>query len=170
MLFLFSCSVMSDCLQLHRLQHARISCPSLSLRVCSNPCPLNQWCHATISSCHPLLPLGSIFPSIRVFSSELALHIGGQSSGASALASVLSMNIQGWFPLGLAGLISLLSKGLSRVCCNTTVQKHQAFGTHLSLWSNSHIHACDVHAWMHIRKTHSCDYTDLCGQSNVSAF
>ena len=83
--------------------------------------------------CHPLLLLLSIFPSFRVFSNES----GGQIIGASA--SVLSMNIQDWFPLGLTGLISLLSKGLSRVFSSTTIQKHQFFGTQTSLWSNSHI-------------------------------
>ena len=85
--------------------------------------------------CHPLLLLPSIFPSIRVFSNESVLSIG-----ASASASVLPMNIQGCFPLGLTGLISLLSKGLSRVFSNTTVQKHQFFGTQPSLWSSFHIH------------------------------
>ena len=74
--------------------------------------------------CHPLLLLPSVFPSIRVFSNELAFASGGQSIGASALASVLPMNIQGWFPLLLTGLISLQSKGLSRVFSNTTVQRH----------------------------------------------
>ena len=83
--------------------------------------------------CHPLLLLPSIFPSIRVFSNEPALHIGGQIIEPSALASVLPMNIEGWFPLGLTGLISLLSNGLSRVFSNTTVQKHQFFSTQLSL-------------------------------------
>ena len=83
--------------------------------------------------CHSLLLLPSIFPSIRVFSNELVLHIGGQSTGASASASVLPMNIEGWFPLRLASLISLQSKGLSRVFSNTTVQKHQFFGAQLSL-------------------------------------
>ena len=82
--------------------------------------------------CHPLLLLPSIFPSIRVFSNELTLQIGGQSIEAS----VFPMNIQGWFPLGLTGLI-LQSKGLSRVFSNTTVQKHQFFSA--QLWSNSHI-------------------------------
>ena len=90
--------------------------------------------------CWPLLLLPSVFPSIRIFSSGSALHIGGQSTGASASASVLPMNIQGWFPLGLTGLISLQSKGLSRVFSNTTVQKHQFFGAQLSSQSNSHIH------------------------------
>ena len=90
--------------------------------------------------CHHLLLLPSIFPSIRVFSSESALHIRWPSTGVSASASVLPMNIQDWFPLGLIGLISLQSKELSRVFSNTTVQKHQFFSAQLSLWSNSHIH------------------------------
>ena len=86
--------------------------------------------------CHPLLLLPSIFPSIRVFFNESV----GQSIGVSASASVLPMNIQDRFPLGWTDSISLLFKGLSRVFSNTTVQKHQFFGTQLSLWSNSHIH------------------------------
>ena len=92
----------------HGLQHARLSCLSLSPRVCSNSCPLIQWCHPTISNhlilCHPLLLLPSIFPSIRVFANESALPSGGQNTGASALASVLPMNSQNLFPLGLTGL------------------------------------------------------------------
>ena len=84
---------------------------------------------------HPLLPLPSIFPSIRVFSNESAVHIGGQSIGASALAPVLPKSIQGWFPLRLTSLISLLSKGLS----STTVRKHQFFSALSSLLSSSHI-------------------------------
>ena len=86
--------------------------------------------------CHPLLLLPSICPSIRVFTDELALR--GQIIGASASASVLPMHIQGWFPLGLTGLISMQSKLLLRVFSNTTVWKHQFFGAQL-LWSNSHI-------------------------------
>ena len=89
--------------------------------------------------CCPLLLLPSIFPSIRVFSDELTLWSGGQSIGVSASASVLPMNIQGWFPLELTGFISLQPKGLSKVFSNTTVQKHQFFGAQPSLWSNSHI-------------------------------
>ena len=88
--------------------------------------------------CCPLLLLPSIFPSMRIFSNELLFASGGQSIGASASASVLPMNIQGYFPLELTGLICLLSKGLSRVL-STTVQKHQFFGAQPSLWSNSHI-------------------------------
>ena len=89
--------------------------------------------------CRSLLLLPSIFPSISIFSSELSAS-GGQSTGASASASVLPMNIQDIFPLGLTGLISLQSKGLSRVFSNTTVQKHQFYGAQFSLQSNSHTH------------------------------
>ena len=90
--------------------------------------------------CCPLLLLPSIFPSIRVFSSESVLPIRWQSTGASALASVLPMNIQDWFPFRWSHWISLLSKELSRVFSNTTVQKHQFFSAQPPLWSNSHIH------------------------------
>ena len=83
--------------------------------------------------CHPLLLLASIFPSIRVFQMRKFFPSGGQSIGISATASVLPMNIQDWFPLGLTGWISSQSKRLSRVFSNTTVQKHQFFGTQLSL-------------------------------------
>ena len=89
--------------------------------------------------CHPFLLLPSIFPSIRVFSKQSALVSGGQSIGASASAWVLPMNSQGWFPLGLTGLISLQSKEISRVFSSTTVWKHQFFGTQSSFWSNFHI-------------------------------
>ena len=91
--------------------------------------------------CCPLLLPPSIFPSIRVFSNESVLcqSLGGQSIGVSASALVLAMNIQDWFPLGLIGLISLVPKGLSRVF-HTTVQRHQFFGTQISLWFNTHIH------------------------------
>ena len=88
--------------------------------------------------CHPLLLLPSIFPSIRVFLMSWVFATGGQSIGAAASALVLPKNIQDWFPLGLTSLI-LLSNRFSRVFSNTTVQKHQFFGTQPSLWSNSHI-------------------------------
>ena len=90
--------------------------------------------------CHPLLLPLSNFPSIRVFLNESTLHIRWPNIGVSASASVLRMNIQDWFPLGLIGWTFLQSKGLSRVFSNTTVQKHQFFGAQLSLWSSSHIH------------------------------
>ena len=138
-LLTFSGSVMSDSLILHGLQHTRLTCLSLSPEVCSLSCPLGQWCHSTISSsdtsfcfCLQSLPAWGSFPM------SWLLAPGSQSIGASAPA--LPMNIQGWFPLGLTGLISFLSKGLSRVLFSTTVWKHQFFGTQLSLWSNSHIH------------------------------
>ena len=111
----------------HGPQPIRLPCLSPSSRVCSNSCWSSQWCHPTISSSvtHPLFLLPSIFPSIRVFSNESALHIRWQRIGASASASVLPVNIQDWFPLALTGLISLLFKGLSRVFSSATVRKHQ---------------------------------------------
>ena len=103
----FSSSVMSDSLQPHGLQHARLACPSLSPEVCSNSCPLSQWCHPTISS--SVVPFSSCLQSFPVSGSFPVSHFfpsGGQSVGVSASASVLPMNIQDWFPLGLTGLIS----------------------------------------------------------------
>ena len=121
----------------HGRQHIRLPCPSLSPGACSNSCPLSRWCHPTmLFSCPLLLP--SIFPSIRVFSNESALCIRWPKIGALASASVLPVNIQGWFPLGLIGLISLMSKGLLRVFFNTTVWKHQFFSAQPSLLFNSH--------------------------------
>ena len=139
-MLLFSHSVV---LRTHGLWHARLSCHSLSSGICSNSCPLGQWCHPTISSC--VIPFSSCLQSFPAFESFLMIQLftsGGQSikASASASASALSMNIQGWFPLRLTGLISLQSKGLWRVFSNTTVQKHQFFGSPLSWWSNSHIH------------------------------
>ena len=122
----FSCSVMSDSLWPHGLQHARLPCPSPTHRACSNSSPLSQWCHPTISS--SVIPFFSrlqSFPASGSFQMSQFLISGGQSIGVSA--SVLPMNIQDWFPLGLIALISLQSKGLSRVFSNTTVQKHQFF-------------------------------------------
>ena len=88
--------------------------------------------------CRPLL-LPSVFPSITVFSNESGFSSGGQSIGASASASVPPLNIQGWFPLRLTGLISLQSKGVSRVFSSTTIQRHQFSSAQPSLWSNFHI-------------------------------
>ena len=113
-LLLFSRHVTS--LSPHGLQPARPPCPSPSLRVCPSSCPLNRWCHPTtsssvvpFSSCPDSFPASGSFPMSRLFAS------GGQSIGASASASVLPVNIQGSFPMGLISLISLLSKGLSRI-------------------------------------------------------
>ena len=118
----------------------RLPCPSPSPRVCSNSCPLSQWCHPTISSsvtpfssCLQSFPASGSFPVIWLFAS------GGYSIGASASASVLPVSIQGWFPLGLTGLISLQSKGLLVIFNSTAIWKHQFFGAQPSLWSISHI-------------------------------
>ena len=135
----FSHSVVSNSLRPHGLQHARPPCPSPTPGVHSNSCPLSRWCHPTISS--SVIPFSSCpqsFPASKSFQMSPLFASGGQS--IEALASVLPMNIQDWFPLGLTGLISLLSKGPSRVFSNTTVQKHQFFGAQLSSQSNSHIH------------------------------
>ena len=137
----FSYSVVSNSLQLQGLKHARLPCPSPTPGDCSNSCPLSRWCHPTISS--SVLPFSSplhSFPASRTFPMSQFFASGGQSIGASASASVLPMNFQDWFALGLPGLIFLLSKELSRVFSNSTVQKHQFFGAQLSLWSKSHIH------------------------------
>ena len=122
----FSCSVMSASLRPHLPQHDRLSCPTPTSRACSNPCPLSGWCHPTISSsvvpfsfCPQSLPASKSFPTNQLFA------WGCQSTGVSASASVLLMNIEDWFPLGWTGWISLQSKGLSRVFSNTTIQKHQ---------------------------------------------
>ena len=131
-------SVVSSSLQPQGLQHARLLCPPLSPGVCSDSCPLNPWCHLTISSCHPLLLLLSIFPSIRIFSNESALHIRWPNYWSFSFSISPSNEIQGWFPLGLTGSISLQSKGLSRVFSSTTIRKQQFFGPQASLWSNSH--------------------------------
>ena len=137
----FSCSVLSDSLRPHESQHARPPCPSPTPGACSNSCPLSRWCYTTISSsvapfssCLQSFPASGSFP-VSQFASC------GQSIGVSASASVLPMNIQDWYPLGLTGLISLQSKELSRVFSNTRVQKHQFFSAQLSLYSNSHIHS-----------------------------
>ena len=130
----FSRSVVSNSLRPHELQHARPPCPSSTPRVYSNPCPLSWWCHPTISSsvvpfsfCPQSIPESGSFPKSQLFTS------GGQSTGVSASASVLPMNTQDWSHLGWTGWISLQSKGLLRVFSNTTVQKHQFFGTQLTL-------------------------------------
>ena len=125
----FSHSVMSDSFRPHGLQHAKLSCPPQTPGACSNSCPSSWWCHLTISSSPPAFNLSQhqdLFPMSQFFAP------GGQSTGVSASASVLPMNIQDWFPLGWTGWISLQSKGLSRVFSNTTTQKYQFFSTQLS--------------------------------------
>ena len=123
----------------HELQHARPPCPSPTPRVHPNPRPLSWWCHPTISS--SVVPFSSSlqsFPASGSFQMSQLFASGGQNIGVSASTSVLPMNTQDWFPFGWTDWTSLQSKGFSRVFSNTTVQKHQFFGTQLSLWSNSH--------------------------------
>ena len=135
----FCCRSVTSRVQLFGLQYARLPYPSPSPGVCSNSCPLSRWCHTIIlssvgpfSSCPQPFPASEAFPMSQLFAS------GGQIIGASA--SVLQVDIQGWFPLRLTGLISWESKVLSRVFSNTTIRNHKFFGTQPSLWSNSHIH------------------------------
>ena len=109
MLLLFSCSVVSNSLQAHELQHTRLPCPSQSPGVCSNSCPLNRWCRPTVSS--SVAPFSSWcqpFPASGSFSMSWLFTSGGQSIGTSASALVFPKNIQGWFPLGWTGLIPVL--------------------------------------------------------------
>ena len=137
----FSHSVMSDSLQPHGLQHARPPCPSPTPRSYSNSYPSSWWCHPTISS--SVVPFSSRLQSLPASGSFLMSQFfisGGQNIGVSAWTSVLPMNIEDWFPLGLTGLISLQSKRLSRVFSNIIVQKHHFFGAQVSSQSNSHIH------------------------------
>ena len=149
----FSLSVIFDSLRPPGLWQARLSCPLLSPRICLNSCSLNRRCHPTISSSvNPFSSRPQSFPAPGSFPVSRLFASGDQSIGASA--SVLPVNIQGWFPLGLTGLISLQYKGLSRVFSSTTVWKHQLFSTQPCLWSNSHIHS-----WLW--KYHSFDYMGL---------
>ena len=153
-----------DSLWSHGLQHARPSCPSPSPRVCSNSCPLSQWCHPTILS--SIIPFSSClqsFPASGSFLKSQFFVSDGQSIGASPSVLVLPINIHGWFPLGLTGLISLQSKGLPRVFSSTTVQKHQSSVLCL-LYSPT---LTSIHGYC---KNHSLGYTEFCQQSNVSAF
>ena len=153
---------MSDSLLPHGLQHARLPCPSPTPGAYSNSCPSSWWCYANISS--SVVPFSSClqsflasgsFPMSQFFVSD------GQSIGVSALASVLPMNIQGWFPLGWTGLI-LQSKALSRVFSNTTVQSINSSA--LSFFISPTL--TSIHDYW---KKHSFDLMDLCWQSNISA-
>ena len=137
----FSRSVVSNALRPHESQHARPPCPSPTPGVHSNSRPSSRWCHPAISSsvipfssCPQSLPASESFPMSQLFA------WGGQSTGVSALASLLPKDTEDWSPLEWTGWISLQSMGLSRVFSNTTVQKHQFFGAQLSSQSNSHIH------------------------------
>ena len=137
----FSRSVVSDSLQPHESQHARVPCPSLTPGVHLYSRPSRQWCHPAISSsvvpfysCPQSLLASESFPMSQLFA------WGGQSIGVLALAPFLPKKSQGWSPSEWTGWISLQSKGLSRVFSNTTVQKHQFFSAQPSSHSNSHIH------------------------------
>jgi len=158
---LFSHSVMSNSLWSHGLLHARLPCPSLSPGVYSNSCPLSQWCRPTISS--SVIPCSHLqsFPASGPFPMSQLFVSGGQSIGASA--SVLPMNIQDWFPLGWTGLISLLSKGFSRVFLMTFLMTSSQFKSinslALSLLYGPTLTSVHDH-W----KNHSFDYTELCRQ------
>ena len=162
MCILFTCSVVSNSLQPCRLQHVRLPCPSLSPRVCSNSCLLNQWWHPTISSsvipfssCLQSFPASGSFPMSRLFES------GGQNIGASA--SVLPINIKDWFPLGLTGFISFYPRGSQE--SSPILQFESINSSVLSrLDGPTLIYLHDY--W----KNHNFDSLDLCWQSDVSAF
>ena len=152
---------MSGFLWPHGPQHAGLLCPSLSPEICSDSCSLSQWCYLTISSsaallcfCFQSFPASGSSPMSWLFASD------NQSIGESASASVLPMNIQDWVPLGLTRLISLQSKGLSRVFSSTAVQKHQFFSISF-LYGPTHTPIHDY--W----KNHSFCYMDLCGHFNM---
>ena len=137
----FSRSVTSDSLRPHESQHTWPPCPLPTPGVYPNSCPLSRWCHPAISS--SVVPFSSwpqSLPASESFPMHQLFTWGGQSTGVSALASFLPKKSQGWSPLEWTGWMSLQSEGLSRVFSNTTVQKHQFFGTQLSSQSNSHIH------------------------------
>ena len=152
---LLSSSVMSDSLWPCGLQHARLPGPSLSPRICSNSCPLNRWCHATILSCVCSFSSNlQSFPASWYFLMSWLFTSGGLSIGVSASQSVFPVGIHGWFPLGLTGLISLQSKGLSRVFSSITVWKHPYFGTQITHDST----LTSIHDYW---KNHSFDYVDL---------
>ena len=149
----FSHLVVSDSLSLHGQQHTSLPCPSPSPEVCPSSCLLLWWCHPAISSSDTLFFCPQSFPASGTFPMSWLLSSDDQNTGASASASVLPTSIQGWFPLRLTGLISLLSKVLSGVFSSTPVRRHQFFGilygpnlitmaglgTQFSPWNLSHI-------------------------------
>ena len=130
-------SVATDSLLLNGVQHDRLPCPSLSPGFCLNSYPLSWWHYATISSSVSPFSSPQSFPTSGSFPTSWLFAPGGQSIGTSV--SLLPMNIQDWFPSGWTGLISLQSKGLSRVFSSTTIWKYQFFSSQPSLWSNTHI-------------------------------
>ena len=132
MLLLFSCSIVS--LWPHGLWHTRPPCPSPSPRVCPSSCPLSWWCHPTISSSVTPFSCFQSFPPSGSFPVSWFFVSGGQSIGVSASASVLPMCIQGWFPLGLTGFVSLQAKGLSRVFSKKQWSYTTAYIWNLERW------------------------------------
>ena len=160
MLLLLSCSVISNSSQPHGLQHIRFPNLQHLPEFAQTHVHWVSDCHPTISS--SFIPFSShpqSFPASGSFPMSWLFASGGRSIGASAAASVLPMNIQGWFPSGLTGLISLQSKGLSRVFSSTTIWKHQFFSTQ-PFYSPT---LTSVHDYW---KNHSWDHMDLCGQSD----
>ena len=160
---------MSNSLRPQGLQHTRFPCPSPTSGACSNSCPSSRWCHPAVSS--SVVPFSSClqsFPASGSFQMSQFFTSSGQSVGASASASVLPMNIQDWFSLGLTGWISFLSKELSRILSSTAIQRHQFFGTHPYLWSNTHNRTLLLGNKQ--QQQHSFDYTELCRQSDVATF
>ena len=158
LLLLFSHSVVSDSLWPHGLQHTRLPCPSLSPALCSNSCLLNWWCHPTISSSHaPFSFCPQSFPAPGSFILSWLFASGGPKYWSFSISPM----IQSWFSLGLAGLICLLSKGLSRVFSSTTVWKHQFFSAQPSLWSNPHPHMTTGKTIALIRWTFVCKVVSL---------
>ena len=154
---------MSECLQPHGLQLARPLCPHYLTEFVQTHV---HWVDDAVQLSHPLLPPSpalSLFQHQGLFQRVCSLQMVAEVLELSALASILPMNIKGWFPLGLAGLISLQSKGLLRVFSSTTVGKHQFFSAQPSLWSTSHIHK-------RLLENHNFDYMELCRHSDVSAF
>ena len=152
---------MHDSLQRHELKHARLPCPSLSPRVCSNSSPLIQWWHPTISSSvAPFSSCPQFFPASGSSPISLLFASGGQTVGAWASASVLPVNIQGWFPLGLTGLIS-------SQCCPRDSQETSPEPQFESInFSSLRILTSIYDYW----KNHRFNYTGLCQQSDVSTF
>ena len=152
---MFSCSGMFDSMQPHGLQHTRLPCPSLSLRIGSNSCPLSWWCHPTISaSVIPFSPCPQSFPASGCFPMSRLFASGGQ--GIEASSSVLPMHIQGWFPLGLTDLISLPSNSQES---SLAPQFKNISSSVLSLLFGPTLTSVHDH-WKH----HNFDYTDLCQQ------
>ena len=155
---------MSDSLRPHGLQTARPPCLSPTPGVYSNSCALSLWCYPTISS--SVIPFSSClqsFPASGSFQMSQFFASGGQTTGVSASTLVLPMNIQGWYPLGWTGWISLQPKGLSRAFSNTTVQKLQFFGTQLYFivhLSHPYMTTGKKKLWL----------DGPCWQSNISAF